>query len=290
LPPDDVIALADLDSDFRISLSGATWNEVTRELWVVRGDGAQAWRLVEDGSGSWEIDDGGGANWSLGNLDLESVALADPVGAPTRLHAVVELQEKITLFDVSGSGAGDRIQTWDLTDWVTASGTKGSEALEFVPDDALDAWGFVDAEGVPRVSALGYGGLFFVGTQNGGAINVFDLSPDDDTVEFVGEYPTNGEDTSALDFDQDTGRLYVWHGGDETNLEIVRLSSTLDAGERRFDTEAIFDYPGTDNIEGMALLGLEDCGASGRPLVFTIDDGQGRALDVYPDWPLCRGA
>jgi hypothetical protein len=67
----------------------------------------------------------------------------------------------------------------------------------------------------------------------------------------------------------------------------VRLSSTEVDGERRFDAEAIFDYPGDDNVEGIALLGTEDCGTDGRPLVFTTDDGGRRALDVYPDWPLC---
>jgi hypothetical protein len=59
--------------------------------------------------------------------------------------------------------------------------------MTFVPDDALAAWGFVDGDGQPRTSALGYGGLFFVGTQNGGAVHVFDLSATDDTVEQVGE-------------------------------------------------------------------------------------------------------
>jgi hypothetical protein len=159
--------------------------------------------------------------------------------------------------------------------------------MTFVPDDALRAWGFVDDEGAPRESRLGHGGLFFVGTQNGGAIHVFDLSDVDEQVEQVGEYPTGYEDTSALEFDHSTGRLYTWHGGDDNDLEVARLSSTESGDSRSFDVEAVFDYPGTDNLEGLALLGTEDCVDGVRPLVFTIDDGDERALDVYTDWPLC---
>ena len=283
LPP-DVDALASLDEDFRISLSGAAWNAEERALWVVRGDGAQAWSLVEDGAGGWEIED----QASLGNRDVESVVIVDPVGAPKVLHVLIELRELVMAFDLSEPGVATELATWPTDDWLSASGTHGSEGMTFVPNEALEAWGFVDVEGQPRTGTLGYGGLFFIGTQNGGAINVFDLSNTKEEVELVGSYPTASEDTSGLEFDADTGRLYVWHGGDDNDLELMRLSST-DAGngERRFDTEAIFDYPGDDNLEGFALTGIEDCGPNGRPFFFTIDDGGARALDRYPDWPLC---
>jgi hypothetical protein len=283
LPPDGVEALAGLDEDFRVSLSGATWDAVQRVLWVVRGNGATAWRVVEDGAGGWEI----ATKQALGNLDAESLVVVDPEGAPDVVHVAVELEEVVTAFDVSGDDAVE-LRTWDTSPWLETSGSRGSEGMTFVPDAALSAWGFVDGEGAPRRSALGYGGLFFVGTQNGGNINVFDLSATDGAVEFVGTYVTSRTDTSGLEFDAGTGRLYIWHGGDDNDLEVVRLASgDAGAGQRAFETEAIFDHPSDDNLEGMALLGLEDCDSDGRPLVFTIDDGGDRALDVYPDWPLC---
>lgn len=282
--PPDVTALGGLDEDFEISLSGATWNAATRELWVIRGNGATGWTLVEDGAGGWAIDQ----KVDLGRLDLESVTLTDPDGAPGLIHVVMELDEMVTAFDVS-SGTASQLTTWDTSPWLPTSGSRGSEGLAFVPDDALEEWGFVDGDGAPRTSALGYGGLFFVGTQNGGSIHVFDLSSTDDAVDHVGEYGTSREDTSGLEFDAGTGRLYVWHGGDDNDLEIVRLSSTEASGARSFDTEMIFDYddPDVPNIEGIALMGTEDCVDGERSLFFTIDDGFERALDVYTDWPLC---
>lgn len=281
--PPDVTALAGLETNFRISLSGATWNPVDRALWVVRGDGATAWRLVEDGD-DWRID----GEWSLGSIDAESIVLSDPAGAPELVHVMIELDEVIMAFDLSGADA-EEVRTWDTTEWLRAKGTSGSEGMTFVSDAALASWGFVDGDGAPRTSTLGHGGLFFTGTQNGGVISVFDLSDTDDQVDFVGEYTTTREDISALEFDPSTGRLYIWHGGDDNDLEVVRLSSTESGGVRSFEVEAVFDYPGDDNLEGFAIMGVEDCVDGLRPLVFTMDDGANRALDVYADWPLCEG-
>jgi hypothetical protein len=281
LPP-DVIALASLDVDFAHALSGATWDPVNRKLWVVRGEGAAMWRLEEDGLGSWRIDD----KWDMGSRDLESLVIPDPVGAPDTVVVMVELVEVIAQFDASGSSA-ELEKVWDTSDYLATSGNQGSEGLTFVPDDALEAWGFVDGDGNPRTSLLGMGGLFFEGTQNGGTIHVFDLSATDESFEEVGVYQTSRTDVSALEFDASTGRVYIWSGG-FNDLEVVRLSSVaIGTGLRQFDTEYIFDYPGTDNIEGLALEGIEDCGPSGRPLFFTTDDGDERAFDVYMDWPLC---
>jgi len=240
------------------------------------------WRLEEDGSGGWRIDD----KWPMGSRDLESLVIPDPVGAPNTVVVMIELAEMIAQFDASGSVA-ELEKVWDTSDYLATSGNQGSEGLTFVPDDALEDWGFVDGDGKPRTSILGMGGLFFEGTQNGGAIHVFDLSATDDSFDEVGVYQTSRTDVSALEFDASTGRVYIWSGG-YNDLEVVRLSSVaIGSGLRQFDTEYIFDYPGTDNIEGLALAGIEDCGSSGRPMFFTTDDGDARAFDVYEDWPLC---
>lgn len=280
--PPSVTELAWLDpsGDLQTSLSGATWDAAGRALWVVRGNGATAWRVVEDGAGGWRMDE----RWSIGDLDAESVVVVDPVGAPRVLHVLWEIEERVVAIDVSGPYAV-QVGTWDTSAWLPVSTSLGAEGLAFVPDAALAAWGFVDGDGNPRTSALGMGGLFFVGHQNGGDLYVFDLEAGGPGVEHVGTYTTARQDTSGLEFDADTGRLYVWHG--ETNdLEVLRLSSSGAGGA--LDQEYLFDYPGAGNIEGIALFGLEDCGASGRPMVLATDDGDERALDLYPDWPLCR--
>jgi hypothetical protein len=239
---------------------------------------------VEDGAGGYVID----GEWALGDLDLESVTVVDPVGAPLLLHVMVEIDEVILAVDLS-QDPPVRVRTWDTSPWLPLSGSLGSEGLAFVPDDALSTWGFVDGEGAPRTSRLGMGGLFFVGHQNGGLVHVFDLSATGVEVEPVGTYATARNETAALEFDAGTGRLYVWHG-DSNDLEVVRLSSSDLGGERRvLDSEYVFDHPGLGNLEGFALAGLEDCGPTGRPFFFATDDGAERALDVGLDWPLCRG-
>ena len=70
-----------------------------------------------------------------------------------------------------------------------------------------------------------------------------------------------------------------------------RLSSTplKEPGRRRFDTEAVFDHPGTGNLEGLAVAGTDDCGPAGRSLFLVEDEGEDRSIARYPDWPLgCR--
>lgn len=280
LPP-EVTALAGLEEDFEISLSGATWNPVTRELWVVRGDGATAWTLTRDEAGSWAID----READLGDLDLESVVVPDPTGAPSVIYLMVEHEERIQSAEVSASGVASLGLTWDTSLYLPTSGSLGSEGLAFVPDAALADGGFVDESGAARASELGHGGLFFVGTQNGGVFDVFDLADSGDSFEHVGEFQSARDDISALEWDASTGRLYAWHGGDHNDLGVYRLSSTSGT----LDLEVIYDYPGDDNVEGLALLGTEDCVDGKRPLVLTIDDGRERALDVYEDWPSCGG-
>ncbi|MBM4390751.1 MAG: hypothetical protein FJ090_06480 [Deltaproteobacteria bacterium] len=280
LPP-AVTALAGLEEDFEISLSGATWNAATRELWVVRGDGATAWALARDGEGDWAID----READLGSLDLESVVVPDPVGAPGVIYLMVEHEERIQAVEVSASGVATLGLSWDTSPYLPTSGSLGSEGLAFVPDAALAAGGFVDGAGVERTSRLGHDGLFFVGTQNGGAFHVFDLSDNGTDFEQVGEFQSARDDLSGLEWDASAGRLYAWHGGDHNDLGVYRLSSTSGT----LDLEAIYDFPGDDNIEGLALLGTEDCVDGKRPLVLTIDDGRERALDVYEDWPLGCG-
>ena len=103
-------------------------------------------------------------------------------------------------------------------------------------------------------------------------------------VSWIGTYDTARQETSGLHFDRDTERLYVWHGN-TNDLEVARLSSA-DVGlvNRKLDTEYVFDYPLGGNVEGVAVLGLNDCGPAGRPLFLVQDTAVERSIQLYPDW------
>lgn len=283
------LAGVDPDSDLEVNQSGATWNIETRGLWLVRNAGPSGiWRLVEDGVGGFIVAtdlSGTPAEWlDLG--DIESLTLVDPVGAPTVLHVLDEGLASVTAYDLVAHGEAVALQTWALSPWLPDDDQLGAEGLAFVPDAALSAWDFVDPAGVARVSSLGMGGLMFVAHQNGGQIHVFDLAPDSDTVEYVGGYITARTESSGIEFDPSTGRLYLWHGGNFNDLEVVRLSSSDVGVGRRLDTEYVFDHPGLGNLEGVALFGTQDCDNAGRPLLLVEDEGGSESVELFTDWPL----
>jgi hypothetical protein len=274
--------------ELHVSLSGATWNAETRGLWLVRNTGPSAiWEFVENRLGDLVLataDDGVPAEW-YGLGDAESLTFVDPVNHPTVAH-VLDEDRGIIAYDLADHGAPVELDAWELSEWLPDDGSLGAEGLAFVPDGVLADWHFVDGAGWPRISALGMGGLMFVGHQNGGRIYVFDLA-DGGRVEHVGTFDTARDETSGLELDGATGRLYVWHGGAANDLEVVRLSSTdVGAANRRFDTEYVFDHLGTGNLEGVALLGVEDCSGGGRPMILVEDDGGDDSAQLYPDWPL----
>lgn len=289
--PEDATSLAGADPGLEENQSGATWNPVTRELWVVRNAGPSGiWRLVEDGPGSWVVDtdpDGEPAVWTdVG--DAESLVLVDPIGAPTLLHVLDEGEASIVAFDLTvAEEEPEPLRTWDLSSWLPDADPFGAEGLAFVQDDLLAAWDFVDGDGVPRASTLGMGGLMFVAHQNGGQVWVFDLAPESDAVVHVATFDTARSETSGLELDPSTGRLYLWHGENDNDLEVTRLSSTDRGGRlRKLDTEYVFDHPGEGNLEGVALMGTGDCADGGRPLFLIEDDGGERSIELYPDWPI----
>lgn len=273
-----------LDQD----LSGIAWNPAARELWLARNAGpSEVWRLVPDGAGGWALDSdayGLPSIWSdLG--DLEGIAVPDP-SQPRAVVVLDEGTDRLLRYDLTTSGFAGLLGAWDLSPYLPDAPPLGPEAVTFVPDAALAAWGFVDDAGAPALSARGMGALAFVGHQNGGQIYVFDLDPAGDALALVATLDTARDETSGLEFDASSGRLYVWHGGAWNDLEVARLSSTAGPTRRALDVEAVFDQPDDGNLEGMALLGVEDCGPLGRALLLADDDGGARSLLEYPDWPL----
>ncbi len=191
-------------NDFYEDLSGAFWNTKQHRLWLCRNGGATGskfWAVVEDDSGSFQVESRAGqrGEWT-GFGDLEDITQVD-LDADV-LYLLVEGQERVKSYNVSIYGSAVLLRDWNLRPYLPLNGGEGAEGLTFVPDRFLRAAGFVGGDGALRTSALGMGGLMFVGHQNGGALYVFDLDPNSNSFAFVGEYRTAYDETAALHFDR----------------------------------------------------------------------------------------
>ncbi len=287
-------SLASLDPELHYDLSGAMWNPLTRTLWVCRNGPGSAnsrlWAIVEDGNGGFVIDTrlGQPGIWS-GFGDFEGVTQADL--SEDTIYAILEGDEVIREYDVSAYGSKVITNSWDTSPFLPLSGNLGSEGITFVPDDALTAAGFVDADGAAYTSQGGMGGLMLVGHQNGGGIFAFDLDRTSGTFDFVGEYRVfvgNDPDgfalsfVNGLEFDRSTNRLYAWHGFGGNYLSALELSSSPVAGHeyRMLHARGVYNGPSGAQYEGLALVSREDCDG-GRHLFLTIDDGGPLSLLQY---------
>ncbi len=268
--------LTALDDNFVKNLSGAHWNPETRTLWVAVNSPGKFLAVVEDGAGGYKIAQRNGlrGEWSPGG-DLEGITQVDL--REEAIYVISEGEEVIRKYDTTIYGASKLLQFWSIAPFVPTSGAAGSEGITFVPDSALV--GFVDKNGAPYTSKNGMGGLMFVAHQNGGALYAFDLSPTG-AVSFVGSYKTSRSESSGLEFDRSTGRLYVWHNTGENYLEVVGLTSVLRAdGTRQLQVLQEYVGPKTGNLESVALAPVK----SREHTVFITDDDnqQGAALMVF---------
>ncbi len=279
-------------NDFHVNLSGAYWNPQIRRLWVCRnggpGGGSKFWALKEDGAGSFEVDykDGLRGEWS-GFGDLEDLTQADLF--ENSIYLMVEGQERIKEFDVSTYGVAILRNDWDTRPYLPLYGDSGAEGIAFIPDYYLQAGGFVDSIGAPRVSQNGMGGLMFVAHQNGGRIYVFDLNRQDSTFTFVGSYLTNYHESCALSFDRSSGYLYILHGANHNRVEVTSLSSSFFNGERRLNEILTYGRPTNSalisNMEGIAVVSGTDCNSHVRKFFLTVDDGGPDSLFMFSRFP-----
>jgi hypothetical protein len=273
-------------NDFHYDLSGASWNPVTRTLWVCRngpgGDQSKFWALVEDGAGGFQVAyrNGNRGEWT-GFGDLESITQAD-LGEDV-VYVLIEGEEHVKAYDVSTYGVATLLNDWNLSPNLPLSGGSGAEGLAFVPNAALAAAGFVDGSGNPSTGTGGMGGLMLVGHQNGGSVFAFDLDRVSGTHRFVGEYRTGYAETAGLEFDRSTGMLYVWHDDAHDTLEKTDLRSTAVDGQsyRQFHVVGAWNGPDHSNNEGIALTGIEDCVDGKRSLFMTVDGGGYSSLRRY---------
>jgi hypothetical protein len=261
--------LTGLDTDFQQNLSGAFWNEHTRTLWVCTNGPGRFWALVPDGHGSFMVQTAAGRRGEFDapgdDEDLTQADLDDHT-----VYVLVEGTDHIRRYDVSTLGAPRLVNEFDFHAYVPAyANSLGSEGITFVPDAALSARGFVDANGQPYTSHYGMGGLMFVAHQNGGGVYVFDLNPANNGVKFVGRYLTSRGESSALGFDRSTNHLYIWHNTGSNYLEVSDLTSAVRAdGQRHFTTLREFLGPKGGNLEGIAFTPA----TSGEHSFFSTDD------------------
>lgn len=284
-------------NDFYNDLSGATWNPVTRRLWVCRngpgGAASKFWALKEDGQGSFQVDtkNGNRGEWT-GFGDLEGITMANY--NESSVYLMIEGEESIKEYDVSVYGTAVLKNTWNTSSFLPLNGGSGAEGITFIPDSFLISEGFVDQNGNPYVSHNGMGGIMLVAHQNGGKIYAFDLNRTNGTFDFVGAYKTNNVESCELAFDRTDGRLYILHGASINTIEVTTLASTVVGGERKLYEQYTYGRPtGSDvnaNIEGMAIVSNQDCSGNRRSLFLTIDDGAAGSLLWFKQFPCtCSG-
>lgn len=270
-----------LDDDFVRNLSGAHWNSLSRTLWVCVNAPGKFLALVEDGAGSFKVDTRNGARGEFApGGDLESITQVDL--NEQAVYLMAEGEDVIRKYDTSVYGTIKLAGAWNIHPFVPTSGGSGSEGLAFVPDAWL-AKGFVDKNGLPYQSQKGMGGLMLVAHQNGGAVYAFDINPASPDVALVGVYKTSRSESSGLEFDRSSGKLWIWHNLGTNYLEVVDLTSTVQLdGSRRLKTLVEYDGPKAGNLEGIALT---PASANEHGFFITDDDNQnGYALMQFRDF------
>ncbi|MCX6995865.1 MAG: hypothetical protein NTV49_01965 [Kiritimatiellaeota bacterium] len=251
------VKLTSVDADFNTNnMSGAAWNPVTRTLWLANNYG-RFYALIEDGAGSFKVATnaaGTKAKWSAGG-DLESICQADYA------QPIVYLMDEngwIREYDVSQYGVVAQNRSWDIRAQCPEINGSGPEGLTFVPDEWLRRQGFRRANGDLYTSTNGMGGLMFVGHQTGGYVHVFDLNRVNNGYGYVGRYMTGQNETAGLEFDRETGKLWIWHNTGVNYAEVTELNSYVSGAHRRFRQISEYAGPRSGNLEGFACASADN--------------------------------
>ena len=273
--------LTSLHGNFTNNLSGAHWNPATRTLWVAVNGPGMFVALVrgEDDKFTIERREGKAGIWAPGG-DLESLTQVDYNA--DRVTVLVEGAGYIRQYDTSVYGTVKLLRQWQITQHVPTASGGGSEGIAFVPDEWLTKRAFVGMDGQPYISTKGMGGLFFVAHQRGGHIYVFDCAPDSNTDHYVGRYATGRPESSGLEFDRSTGKLYVWHNTQGNFLEEVDLASTAVSGGRRLTQLREWRAPKGGNLESIALTPADSY--EHEAFITDDDNQQGFGLMRYRQW------
>jgi len=207
---------------------------------------------------------------NVANCDIEGLTFADTVDDGT-LYFLDEYESGYCrIYSVNNPTTN----YWHLAHdggWVSSS--DGGEALGFLPGPYCTNLSYRQGAGSQYQSG---GGLFLVGIQQTGYINVYDLDLDSpNTWTFVGTfqpiYPQT--DLSALHFDRAAGKLYAVSDNGDGDGKFYELSLDLTSVIQ----EWAFPY-GSHDEEGFAVIGA---GENAKCLVARDTSND---LYLYDDW------
>jgi glycosyltransferase involved in cell wall biosynthesis len=215
--------------------SGAIYHSVRNTIITVSDSGLICEMSAGGGNATvWELDE-----------DLEAVTVADP--SSNLIYLGIEHPDSIIEFNLStGQPTGN---SWDLTDWMDGSNSRGLEALTYVD------------------------GLFYAGLQDDGTIHKFQLGSNGNATR-VGYFNSYGgrDDISGLHYDQCTDRLYAIHDSDDILIEYNSNGQYLRS----------FNLP-NDNQEGVSIVGGVD--TSSTTIYIAQDSGELYKYTGYPVSP-----
>ena len=273
----DALKLGGLAGSFSNGdVSGAHWNSKTQTLWLSDNKEEMIWSLIET-DGDFKMDKS-----FLASGDIEGITQ----GLDNSVVYVMDEEGYIRAYHAE---SGNALTTWKIKNALPSNGKKGNsgpEGITFVPDRWLQQSGFVDDKGhMYAASKYELGGIFLVAHQNGGALYAFDLAKQG-SFNFIGQYDTAREESSALAFDRSTGVLYISHNVDGNTLETTDLQSKKSAGHRKFISKSEFAAPNGSNLEGFTLKPAFNADATANKVwaFYTDDDGntsKGNAILVF---------
>ncbi len=256
-----------------IELSGLHWNPITKRLYVVQDNGRL--RVLQ-----FNPIDNDYIEIATTTIDGNPEGIMQVDYESSIFYTVDEKKYEIRQYIPNQNFTSvPLMKKWRLLTPNTPmpdTDNDGIEGIVFVPDEHLQAIGFVSSEtGLPYTSTKGMGGLVFVAHQTEGYIWVFDVNPDlSFDLEYVGKYKTNRKESCDLAFDRTTGLLYILHNVGKNFLEVTDLSLEQVSGEYKFVTlkEYSLSNPtdGNDNIEGFAITPM--CESNGQVSVFLCRD------------------
>ena len=247
-----------MDGNGVTDLSGLHFNAVNNRLYAVQGDGHL--RVLQRNSANntfsqiaYKTLSGGPEGITQANLNANEFYTIDENNYEIRRYTHTANFSTVSLY-----------KHWNLLaspSPMQDTGNNGCEGIVFIADSYLAAIGFISEQtGQAYTSVKGLGGLFFVASQDGGYIWVFDVNPNaNDDFAYVGKYKTNRAESCELSFDNSTGLLYILHDiAGNNKLEVTNLSTFITGGgNRKFVTlnEFLLTNPGdaNENIEGFAM-------------------------------------
>ncbi|MET0283201.1 MAG: lamin tail domain-containing protein [Polyangiales bacterium] len=290
-PGSNTVSTVDALDMWTSNLSGLDYQAGSPNvLWGVQNDPSKLYKLVFDGSiwtnsvGEWAAGKTLTYVGGSGRPDSEGVT----VGLDGMLYVSTERDNanngvsKLSVLQFDGNAAGTTlpaVREWNLTSDLPAVGPNlGLEAVQFIPHASLV--GFKEDSGA-AYNAARYaqngGGVFAIGVEGGGMVYLYALDHGTSGgFTKLASFPSGFPGVMGLEFDVDTGYLWVW--GDDTvgnraalfEIEPSMVSTSFGKFVRRKVVTRPTGLPNSNN-EGFAIVSDAQC-TGGFRNVFWADD------------------